>query len=122
MSEIAVIEIAVIFFVSLGTFFTLLGAIGVFRLGNFFQRIHAPTKASTLGLIFLLTATALALRETAVTTKAILAILFFAATAPAGAHLLARAAYQRGVRPNPETGKDAYENVRRASGEGGSKS
>ncbi|MDO9023294.1 monovalent cation/H(+) antiporter subunit G, partial [Zwartia sp.] len=33
-----------------GAFFILVGAIGLARLPDFFMRLHAPTKASTLGV------------------------------------------------------------------------
>ena len=33
-----------------GSFFSLVGAIGLLRLPDFFCRLHAPTKASTLGV------------------------------------------------------------------------
>lgn len=32
-----------------GTFFILIGAFGLVKLSDFFKRLHAPTKASTLG-------------------------------------------------------------------------
>lgn len=84
--------------VALGTLFMLVASLGVLRLPDFYARIHAPTKAATLGLALLLAAFALHLPEPSSVTKALLALLFIAATAPVGAHLLARAAYRRGVR------------------------
>jgi len=33
-----------------GTFFILIGAFGLVKLSDFFKRLHAPTKASTLGV------------------------------------------------------------------------
>lgn len=83
--------------VVVGVFFMAVASIGVLRLPDFYHRIHAPTKAATLGLAFLLLAAALAVGEAVVWTKAVLALLFLAATAPVGAHLLCRAAYRAGV-------------------------
>ena len=37
--------------VALGVFFMVVASIGVLRLGDFYQRLHAPTKAATLGLL-----------------------------------------------------------------------
>ncbi len=94
--------------VVLGVFFMFVASLGVLRLPEFTQRIHAPTKAATLGLIFLLIALSLDAREGTVVTKALLALLFIGVTAPAGAHILARAAQrQRGRRqePGPQTGR-----------------
>ncbi|HZP88182.1 MAG TPA: monovalent cation/H(+) antiporter subunit G, partial [Burkholderiales bacterium] len=40
----------------IGAFFTLVGSIGLLRFPDFFSRLHAPTKASTLGLSAILLA------------------------------------------------------------------
>lgn len=83
-----------------GVFFMFVASLGVLRLGDFFARIHAPTKAATLGLAFLLAGLAIEVRDNVTITKAALAMLFIGMTAPIGAHVLARAAYRRGVRPS----------------------
>ena len=36
-------------FVIAGASLTLIGSLGLLRLGNFFQRVHAPTLGTTLG-------------------------------------------------------------------------
>ncbi|MEW5931253.1 MAG: monovalent cation/H(+) antiporter subunit G [Gemmatimonadota bacterium] len=92
----------------LGVFFMFVASLGVFRLRDFYLRIHAPTKAATLGLALLLAAAALHLGERSVATKAVLALLFIGATAPVGGHILARAAYRNGVPPTPGTSPDEY--------------
>ena len=38
-----------------GSFFILMGGIGLVKLSEFFRRLHAPTKASTLGVGCVLT-------------------------------------------------------------------
>jgi multicomponent Na+:H+ antiporter subunit G len=81
----------------IGVFFMFVASVGVLRLRDFYLRVHAPTKAATLGLAFLLIAVALNVQEKTVVTKAALALLFLGATAPVGAHILARAAYRNGV-------------------------
>ncbi|HMY20320.1 MAG TPA: monovalent cation/H(+) antiporter subunit G [Polyangium sp.] len=83
----------------LGAFFMFVASLGVLRLADFYTRIHAPTKAATLGLAFFLVALAIHLRYGAGVAKALLAMLFVGMTAPVGAHILARAAYRNGVRP-----------------------
>lgn len=45
-----VIELLVSFLILVGAFFGLTGSIGLVRLPDFFCRLHAPTKASTLGV------------------------------------------------------------------------
>jgi multicomponent Na+:H+ antiporter subunit G len=98
----------------LGVFFMFVASLGVLRLKDFYMRIHAPTKAATLGLIFLLIAVAFVVSEPALVTKALLAIVFIAVTAPAGAHLLARAAYRNGVPYSADTRPDQYRAVAQA--------
>jgi multicomponent Na+:H+ antiporter subunit G len=106
------IELVAIVF---GVFFMFVASMGVFRLKDFYMRVHAPTKAATLGLVFLLVAVAIGnAGEFAVVTKALLAVLFIAATAPVGAHLLSRAAYRFGVPRSPETKLDEYAPVAQA--------
>jgi multicomponent Na+:H+ antiporter subunit G len=90
--------------VLLGAFFMLVASFGVLRLPDTMQRLHAPTKAATLGLIFLLVALALHVREATVVTKALLALLFIGFTAPVGAHILARAAGRLGARGADDKG------------------
>ncbi len=43
-------EIIVSIFLVFGSFFMLVGSIGMVRLPDLFMRLHAPTKSSTLGL------------------------------------------------------------------------
>ena len=81
------------------------------RLTDFYERLHAPTKAATLGRLSLLTALAIDVPETTTITKAVLAMLFIGASAPLGAHLLGRAAYRCGVRLPPVSVVDEYEPV-----------
>jgi multicomponent Na+:H+ antiporter subunit G len=96
-----------------GVFFMFVASFGLLRLSDFYLRLHAPTKAATLGLVFLLVGVALTVQEKSVITKAFLAVLFIAATAPVGAHLLSRAAYRNGVPPE-DTELDEYAPVPRA--------
>lgn len=94
--------------IAAGAFFLLVASLGLWRLGDFYQRLHAPTKAATLGLLSLFAAAALELEGTDVLTKALLAMVFIGATAPIGAHYLSRAAYRSGVRPKEPMSHDAY--------------
>jgi len=95
-----------------GVFFMFVASLGVLRLGDFYTRIHAPTKAATLGLFFLLMGLALEVSDETAVAKALLAMTFIGMTAPVGAHILARAAYRCGVRP--PTRVDEYESRVRA--------
>jgi multicomponent Na+:H+ antiporter subunit G len=74
-----------------GAFFALVAALGVFRFGDFYARIHAATKASTFGIGFSGVAAALALGTTSAWIKMAATITFLFMTLPIAAHLLARA-------------------------------
>lgn len=88
-----------------GLAFTLVGSLGLVRLPDVYTRMHAPTKATTLGVSCMLAAAALTLpgNAVAVAMKAILAIIFLFLTAPIAAHILARAARATGAPPTPLT-------------------
>jgi multicomponent K+:H+ antiporter subunit G len=77
-----------------GAAFALVGSIGLARLSDFYRRLHAPTKSTTLGVGGVLVASALhfsfelghpSLHEFLIT-------VFVLLTAPISAHLLVKAA------------------------------
>jgi len=106
MSE--VMEIVASILLLVGTIFTLIGSIGLVRLPDFYTRMHAPTKATTLGVSSVLAAAALTLPGSVLTTglKSLLAIAFLFLTAPIGAHMMGRAARAAGIGFCPETHVD----------------
>lgn len=75
-----------------GSFFTLVGAIGLVRLPDFFMRLHAPTKATTLGVGGMLLASIAYSVNHGVSLHELLITLFLFVTAPVSASLLAKAA------------------------------
>ncbi|MBP0438876.1 monovalent cation/H(+) antiporter subunit G [Tianweitania sediminis] len=79
-----------------GSLFTLTAAIGILRLPDVYSRMHAASKAGTVGSCVILIAVALVEMDAALGTRAIAAAVFFLITAPISAHLLARAALQAG--------------------------
>lgn len=88
------IEILIGVFIIVGAAFTLVGSIGLFKLPNFYMRLHGPTKASTLGVGFILLSSAIYFTTTngALSLHEILVSLFLFITAPVGALLMAKAA------------------------------
>ncbi|BBD78016.1 Na+/H+ antiporter subunit G [Hydrogenophilus thermoluteolus] len=85
-----------------GTFFTFVGAIGLNRFRDTFQRLHAPTKASTLGIGMLLIASMIAAwQEGRPGFAELLITLFVFLTAPVSASLLAQAAIRRRCKGGP---------------------
>jgi multicomponent K+:H+ antiporter subunit G len=76
-----------------GAFFALVGSIGLARLPDFYMRLHAPTKASTLGLGGVLLASMLVSGAVGRFGFAELLIaLFIFVTAPVSANMMAQAA------------------------------
>ena len=90
--------------------FALIAGLGVLRLPDVFTRLHASTKAGTLGVGLIVLALAITTEALPVVTKAVGAMLFLLGTAPVGAHLIGRAAAGgRGAWPAEErrTGRGA---------------
>ena len=74
-------------------FFLLVGAIGLVRLPDFYMRLHAPTKASTLGVGgVLLASMLLSVQQGRPGIAELLITLFVFVTAPVSANLMAQAA------------------------------
>lgn len=86
-------EILVSVFLIIGTFFMLVGGIGMVRLPDLFMRLHAPTKSSTLGLGSFLIASIIywAFKGRLGFAEILLTLLAFI-TAPVSANLMAQAA------------------------------
>lgn len=97
------LEIAIVALIAIGTFFVLVGSIGLVKLSEFFLRLHGPTKATTLGVGCILIASIAdhALRGEGFGLRELLVTLFLFITAPVSAHLVARAALRltAGQRP-----------------------
>lgn len=81
-----------------GSIFALLAAIGIVRLPDLYSRMHAASKAGTVGSSLMLIALAVVADDFATVTRALAGVVFFLLTAPIAAHLLARAAYIVGYR------------------------
>jgi multicomponent K+:H+ antiporter subunit G len=79
-----------------GGVFVLIGSIGMLRLRDFFMRLHAPTKATTLGVGGVLVAVLLErwLTGSFELIELLVALLLFV-TAPISANLMAMAALHR---------------------------
>jgi multicomponent K+:H+ antiporter subunit G len=90
------------------SFFLLVGAVGLARLPDFYMRLHAPTKASTLGVGGILLASMLvAGAQGRFGMAELLITLFVFVTAPVSANLLSRAALHLGLPSRAEAPGDA---------------
>lgn len=83
--------------------FTLIAAIGLLRFPDVFLRMHAATKAGTVGVISSLLAIALYFDDPAIRVRAVLIALVLCITAPIVGHVLSRAALFAGVPMTPRT-------------------
>lgn len=112
MEPVSPWEIAVSAALVVGGAFTLLGAFGLVRFPDVMLRLHGPSKATTLGLGGLLTASLLYFGGLGQgpSVHELLITLFVALTAPAGALSVARAVLSRSeaaaVRESPSPNRD----------------
>lgn len=79
-----------------GAAFSLIASIGLNRLPDMFTRMHAASKAGTVGSGLLLLAAGLNANDLSILSRSLAGFLFFILTAPISAHLLAKAAHQVG--------------------------
>jgi len=98
----------IIFLLWFGGFFLMVAALGMLVLPDVFQRMHAMTKAGTLGVVSLVLGVALYHGDAATTLPAVLIIGFFLITAPIAGHMIGRAAYHRGAARNTPLVCDQY--------------
>jgi len=102
------LELLICFFLLTGSLFALIGAIGLFRLPDFFTRLHGPTKATTLGVGGIIIGSAIFFSHhgEGLSLHELLITLFLFITAPVSAHMLAKAAMQPTLEtPEPTRGK-----------------
>jgi multicomponent Na+:H+ antiporter subunit G len=105
----AAIDLVLVVLVLAGSGFAFAAAIGVWRLPDSLMRMHASSKAGTLGggMLFLAAAIGLGAFDTAVRALAGIAFLLF--TTPVASHLIARATYLLGVPRDPSQLRDDLE-------------
>lgn len=107
----AVIEIVTGIMLVVGASFALVASVGLIRLKDVYMRMHAASKAGTLGSGLMLIALAVYATDLAIATRALAGVVFFLLTAPISAHLLAKASYAAGYRPCADTKKDALKEI-----------
>jgi len=86
----------------IGLFFNVVGVIGLLRFPDVYTRLHAETKTTTFGSIFLGIAVivyALMQGLPALAVHAAVAVIVLAFTNATGSHAIAQAAYQSGIKP-----------------------
>ncbi len=88
--------------------FGLIGSFGLLKLDDPMKRLHAPTKASTVGVGTALIASSVYVfaQEGAISLQEVLIIVFIFLTSPITAHFLSKAHLHRSLKPGdvPPTG------------------
>ena len=87
-----------------GSVFLFLGALGVLRMPDLYNRMQAGTKSTTLGSI--LTLLGIGLYQITWMPQIIILILFIVITNPLSSHALARAAHHAGIPLTDKTVSD----------------
>lgn len=90
-------EIVTAAFLIGGGLFAFIAGLGLARMPDVFIRMHAATKAGTLGVGLIMAGVAVNFADLGITVRAIAGIAFLIITAPVAAHLIGRAAYREGV-------------------------
>lgn len=86
-------EIAMTIILGLGSLLILLGAIGLNRFPDIYMRMHAATKAPSLGISLMLIAFILYFGTYAIALKAVMIILFIFITTPIASHAIGATAH-----------------------------
>lgn len=100
-------EILISIFLLFGTLMALLGVIGLVRLPDVYNRMHASGMSTTLGTVSVVIGGTIYFSiHFGLTLKLLLVIPFLFWTASAGTYMIARAAHRVGPNLAPETIRD----------------
>ena len=94
-----VLDIASGALLTVGSFFIIVGTLGLVRLPDFYTRLHAAGITDTLGAELVLIAMVLQAGFSLITVKLIIISLFIFFTSPTATHAVANAARNMGLRP-----------------------
>lgn len=92
IGDVSFVEIAISLMIVIGSAFALIGSWGLVRLPTLMERLHGPTKATTLGLGGVLVGSVLFFQQQGGTgtSHELLITLFLFITAPISANLIAK--------------------------------
>tara|TARA_B100001094_G_scaffold73327_1_gene69612 strand:- start:1666 stop:2040 length:375 start_codon:yes stop_codon:yes gene_type:complete len=82
-----------------GSFFVIIGAVGILRFPDFWSRLHAASVTESAGMILLLIGMALQTGWTLIAFKLGVIGIFILITGPTSTHAVANAALVSGLRP-----------------------
>ncbi|MFB6103895.1 MAG: monovalent cation/H(+) antiporter subunit G [Halobacteriaceae archaeon] len=87
----------VVALVTVGSFFLTVGTIGLVRFPDVYNRLHATSKATTLGAASMFLAGFVYYGPLGAGLTSLIGIVFLFLTAPTGAHMISRSAQRMGV-------------------------
>ena len=111
-----VLDIASWALILAGSFFTVVGAIGLVRMPDVYTRMHAASVTDTLGAGLLLAGLMLQAGLGQVTLKLLFILILFFFMGPVATHALAQAALHAGIRP--QLAEDRTERLEQPESEG----
>ncbi len=97
MIDAATVILALLFIA--GSFFLIVGAIGIIRFPDFYTRMHPAGKCDTLGQALILLGLIIYEGASFISIKMLFIIIFIFVATPTATHAIAKAAYVAGVEP-----------------------
>ena len=86
-------------FITIGALSIIVGLLGVYRMPDFYTRLHAASIIDTLGTILILSGLILYYGLNIVSLKLLLILIFILITTPTAAHALAKSALHGNLKP-----------------------
>ncbi|RBI59713.1 cation:proton antiporter [halophilic archaeon] len=90
-------QLAIALLIAVGSFFLMVGTVGLLRFPDVYNRMHAASKATTLGAASIFLAGFVYYGPQGAGLTSLIGILFLFFTAPTGAHMISRSAKEMGV-------------------------
>jgi len=106
---IGIVTIIIYILLAIGIFFNILAGLGLLRFPDVYTRLHAGTKCTTFGSIFIIGSVIILglktwylgdINGSTLAIHSVGALIAILLTNPTGAHAIARAAYKSGVKPH----------------------
>ncbi len=94
-----VLDVISCLFLAAGSFFAVVGGIGIVRLPEFYSRMHGAGITDTLGAGFIILGLTLQAGYSLVAFKLLVILFFLMLTSPSSCHALARSAMNRHLEP-----------------------
>ncbi len=97
-----IVEVLSWVFIVSGSFFTIVGSLGVLRLPDFWTRLHGMSISDSAGVILLILGMAMQAGLTLITVKLFIILAFLFITGPTSTHAVANAALVSGLKPRSD--------------------